>query len=213
MTDTNPAFENPAMKAIDGRSTRYANHRLQRREAILTQTTRILAKHGLRSLTIDEFAQKLGLAKPALYRYFHSKDDLIQSALTQASEAIVEADISAKQTDWRGHLRGAIHFVYHQPETFIILHRYAANDPKYNSYFKIYFEQVKHLTSERLIKFSGVQSHPDIKLEFYAKALTATILSATQTWIDDGLWDVDIFHKWLVSSVVSLTQTWTDFEA
>ena len=194
---------------VDGRTLRYVQHREKRKIELLDQTTLLLAKHGLRELTIDVAAQKLGLAKPALYRYFRSKDDLIQSTLTHARTSIIEADIQADIQDWRLQLYGAIRFVAQKPEAFIVLHRHAANDPKYNPHFDLYFKQVKQLTATRLLKFSAHNVESTISHSFFSKALTTTILSATQTWIDDGLWDVDVFHNWLVNSIVSLTETWS----
>jgi len=211
MSKKNNAAKASDAATVDGRTTRYASHRIQRRDALIVQATKLLSEHGLRALTIDDIAEKLEIAKPALYRYFSSKEDLIKSVLTRAREEIVEADTTADKSDWRRQLLGAILFVAHRPETFIVLYRHAANDPEYNSYFKAYFDQVSRLTAERLARFSENGPNPPVTFDFCARALVSFIFSATLTWIEDGLWETKTFHKWLVRSAVALNETWTSF--
>lgn len=192
----------------DGRSTRFASHRVKRRDKLIAQTTTLLAQHGLRALTIDDIAEKLEVAKPALYRYFSSKEDLIQSVLSAAREQLVAADIAGEQEDWRLHLLGAIRFISERPETFIVLYRHAANDPEYHSYFKVYFDQIRDITSARLSRFSNLGETAPEAFDFCAQALVSFMFNSTLSWLETDLWDTDEFHKWLVRSTISLTESW-----
>jgi AcrR family transcriptional regulator len=209
--NNNTVTKTPDVETVDGRTTRYASHRIQRREALLEQTTALLAKYGLRALAIDDIVERLDIAKPALYRYFSSKEDLIRATLTRAREDLVEADMAADNSDWRLQLLGAIRFIAVRPEAFIVLYRHAANDPEYHSYFKAYFDQASELTLERLVRFSANSPDMPVSFDFCARALVSFIFSATLTWIEDGAWEIKAFHKWLVLSAVALTESWTVF--
>ncbi|HZA80384.1 MAG TPA: helix-turn-helix domain-containing protein, partial [Actinomycetes bacterium] len=45
-------------------------HRLQVREAILDTTAALVASHGLRSVTMSEIAERTGIGRATLYKYF-----------------------------------------------------------------------------------------------------------------------------------------------
>lgn len=47
-----------------------AEHRREVREAILDTTARLVAKHGLRSVTMSQIAQVTGIGRATLYKYF-----------------------------------------------------------------------------------------------------------------------------------------------
>lgn len=203
----NNTAERPTESA-DGRSTRFASHRTKRRDKLIAQTTALLAQHGLRALTIDDIAEKLKVSKPALYRYFSSKEDLIQSVLTVAGEQLVAADIAGEQEDWRLHLLGAIRFISERPETFMVLYRHAANDPEYHPYFKVYFNQIRDITAARLSRFSNLDDTAPEVFDFCAQALVSFMFNSTLSWLETDLWNTEEFHKWVVHSTISLTESW-----
>lgn len=69
------AIEPPASSAARARPRR----RLQpdeRRELILSQATRFFAEHGFEALTRD-LARRIGVSEALIYRYFPTKEDLI----------------------------------------------------------------------------------------------------------------------------------------
>lgn len=57
-------------------------------EAILNVTGEVLYNRGLKKLTMDEIAQKLGMSKKTLYKYFNSKQELI----TTFFQSVYETD-------------------------------------------------------------------------------------------------------------------------
>lgn len=58
-------------------------------ESILDVMGELLYSRGLKKLTMDEIAQKLGVSKKTLYKYFASKDELI----TAFFQTIYEKDV------------------------------------------------------------------------------------------------------------------------
>lgn len=199
-----------AEPSIDKRSARFTDHRRKRRDEIVMSATQLLAEKGLQSLTIDEIAHELGLAKPVLYRYFSSKDGLVQHVLSNARQRLIEADISEDSSDWRKQLLGALRLADKHPEMFIILIRQAASVPEFQPYYQSYFDKVVDLTEKRLRFFSNSRPKPPATFSFCATALVKFIFSSMLLWFDEGNMDVEDFHKWLVHSVVCLTEGWME---
>ena len=53
---------------------------MTRREEIILATLDLAAEHGLRSVTLAQIAERVGMRKPSLYNHFSSKDDIVQEA-------------------------------------------------------------------------------------------------------------------------------------
>ncbi len=51
----------------------------------------LFTKYGIRSVSMDDIANALGMSKKTIYQYFVDKDELV--------EAVLEADINQMQTD------------------------------------------------------------------------------------------------------------------
>lgn len=66
--------ETPAPEA-DGRSTRWSQHREQRKADILDVARKLIHQRGPQ-VTMDEIAQASGTSKSVVYRYFRDKSDL-----------------------------------------------------------------------------------------------------------------------------------------
>lgn len=73
---------------------------LAREEAIVQTVNRLLAEKGFESMTVDEVAASVGIAKASLYKHFPSKEDLAAAAMvrivhrTQEYLASVPADMA-----------------------------------------------------------------------------------------------------------------------
>jgi AcrR family transcriptional regulator len=70
----------------------------ERRKEILQHAVRFFSEHGFEANTRD-LAQQLGFTQPLLYRYFASKDDLIQSVVTHMFERQANFDWKELLTD------------------------------------------------------------------------------------------------------------------
>ena len=57
--------------------------RLAREDAIIATVNRLLAEKGFESMTVDEVAASVGIAKASLYKHFSSKEDLAAAAMVQ----------------------------------------------------------------------------------------------------------------------------------
>ena len=54
-----------------------------REEAIVQTANRLLAEKGFESMTVDEVAAAVGIAKASLYKHFPSKEDLAAAAMVR----------------------------------------------------------------------------------------------------------------------------------
>jgi len=61
------------------------------RTRILESAHRIFSKKGYREATMDEIAEGLGLSKPALYRYYQSKEELFREIFKLFNQATSKA--------------------------------------------------------------------------------------------------------------------------
>ena len=82
---------------MDGRSSRWAGHRVERRRDLAWEARKVIHHHGA-GLSMEEIATHLGTSKSILYRYFTDKAGLqvavgelvleaVRDALTEASTA------------------------------------------------------------------------------------------------------------------------------
>jgi AcrR family transcriptional regulator len=79
------------------------------RTRILESAHRVFSQKGYREATMDEIAEGLGLSKPALYRYYKSKEELFREILGLFIQATAKA------------LRGSFKNSRFDPETFFRL--------------------------------------------------------------------------------------------
>lgn len=54
---------------------------LAREQAIIQTVNRLLAEKGFESMTVDQVAEEVGIAKASLYKHFASKEDLAAAAM------------------------------------------------------------------------------------------------------------------------------------
>lgn len=70
--------------------TRRERERLRHREEILEAAREVLAKRGLDGLTIEEIAKEAEFAVGSIYRYFGSKEDLLDVLLVDLASPFLE---------------------------------------------------------------------------------------------------------------------------
>ncbi|AQZ63084.1 possible transcriptional regulator [[Actinomadura] parvosata subsp. kistnae] len=111
-------------------------HRRDVREAILTHTSALVAEHGLRSVTMSQIAEKAGIGRATLYKYFPDVEAILLAwheqqiaahleqlakVRDQAGEpveglrAVLEAYAHISRRS-RGHGDGALMAVLHRDE-------------------------------------------------------------------------------------------------
>ncbi len=57
-----------------------------KREIIIEEAKKIIAKYGLKKTTMDDIAQSLKMGKASLYYYFKSKDEIFSEIITRDSQ-------------------------------------------------------------------------------------------------------------------------------
>lgn len=96
------------------------------RQLIIDTALRLIGQHGADALTVRRLGASLGADPSAVYRYFHSTDDLL---LAVADELIGHAQAGWRPTgDWRADLRAIglrIHAAYlaHPQAALLAAHR------------------------------------------------------------------------------------------
>ncbi len=63
-----------------------ARMHLAREDAIVSAVNRLLAEKGFESMTVDEVAAEVGIAKASLYKHFPSKEDLAAAAMVRVMD-------------------------------------------------------------------------------------------------------------------------------
>ena len=89
------------------------NHEERRRE-ILRKSLRLFAEAGYADVTFQRIADRCGLARTALYKYFHHKNQIFDGAVTVASNELVGKyrEILAHPGSYRGKLEAVIAEVF-----------------------------------------------------------------------------------------------------
>ena len=80
---------------------------MEAKERILEKAHELFMQYGIRSVSMDDIANSLGMSKKTLYQYFADKDELV--------EAVVDAHINIIQTDCSGcrkEARDAVHEIF-----------------------------------------------------------------------------------------------------
>lgn len=78
---------NGLVENVDGRTERWRQHRIRRRQEFVDAALRALAKHGP-NVNVADIAAAAGVAKPKLYRHFDDKADLINAVQDRLSKAV-----------------------------------------------------------------------------------------------------------------------------
>lgn len=89
------------------------NHEERRRE-ILRKSLRLFAESGYADVTFQRIADRCGLARTALYKYFHHKRQIFDGAVTVATNDLVGKyrEILAHPVSYRDKLEAVIEEVF-----------------------------------------------------------------------------------------------------
>lgn len=81
---------------------------LAREEAIVQTVNRLLAEKGFESMTVDEVAASVGIAKASLYKHFPSKEDLAAAAMVRIMQRTQDFLASLPEADAPMHKLRAV---------------------------------------------------------------------------------------------------------
>lgn len=85
------------MSAKSGLGLR-ATQKIERRQAILSATSKLVAAAGIDDFTLEDIAREARMSVPTVYSYFASKNDILFS-LFEADEALIEEKVRALLND------------------------------------------------------------------------------------------------------------------
>lgn len=106
------------------------NHDERRRE-ILRRALRLFAESGYTDVTFQRIADRCGLARTALYKYFHHKRQIFDGAVTMATNDMVAAyrEIVARPGSYSAKLDAAMEealkVLFAQRELLLVITEYA----------------------------------------------------------------------------------------
>lgn len=116
------------VKDVDGRSTRWDEHRESRRAELVAAAVSAIDIHGP-TASIAEIAASAEISKPVLYRYFADKDDLYRSVGQWAAEQVIELLVPVLLDTSSMSLRDRVYavceiyleFLDEHPQVFLLL--------------------------------------------------------------------------------------------
>jgi AcrR family transcriptional regulator len=81
-----------------------------RRQQILTQATRLFARHGYRAVSMEDIGAAVGLAAPSVYRHYGSKDEILLLAARSMGARLMmgASDVLAREHEPAIALRAVV---------------------------------------------------------------------------------------------------------
>lgn len=185
-------------------------HRVQRREQLLLAAADVLNERGIRNTTMDHVAQRAGVSKVVLYRYFGSKDKLVHAVLDEVVDAILAADQEAAQW-WTQRLVRTLAVARAHGAAMRLLIRHASHDPEFGVHFERLAAALVARVDERAVEILGPAIDVVVpgNATILAESTTSFLLDAYVRWIDQGDPANDaLFLDWVTRSVRAMVYYW-----
>jgi AcrR family transcriptional regulator len=176
--------------AVDGRRSRWAAHRVARREQLIDAAVRSIARHGA-GVGLDEIAADAHTSKPVIYRYFADKTDLYRSVTQRVVGTIiaalrsVTAETQEPQVLIRRSVDGYLELLEHNPQLyrFVIAHPYleaadSATSPTFG-------DVIAELLGAELASSLAARDLDPAGAHPWAEAIVGFISSASLWWLDN----------------------------
>lgn len=106
---------------------------MSRHQQILDTASRLFAERGFHGVSVHDIGAACGISGPALYKHFAGKDDILDQALTQISDRLLEVgrDRASRATGPDGVLDALldwhVEFALTRPELIVIQEREWSN--------------------------------------------------------------------------------------
>lgn len=186
----------PAQTRVDKRRAR--------KETFIRQAAEVFRHSGLRATRLDDVAEHIGVAKVVLYRYFASKEELIENILQRTADLLVEAD----SVPWEGYLgsaRNALKAARQDVDGYLVLMRHA----RYDVVHSAHHERVRAAVNQRLEQNFRDLGLDETLIHISADSITTFVLEAVAWWIEFGDMNEDEkFLEWLSIGTRSLDNGW-----
>ncbi|MEC9485684.1 MAG: TetR/AcrR family transcriptional regulator [Candidatus Izemoplasma sp.] len=163
---------------------------MNRRQEIINALLDMIKEEGLNvNFTMSELAKKVDIGKSTLYEYFSTKEDIIQAAITQLFDHMVDmiyAQPLDDNADFETLFKAQLRFMFQ------------LNDQK--KYIMRYIQMEYEHSFPKLIQPSMIQKMKQLR-DFYEKRFTEIIQKGiTEGVIPDTL---DESKRFMIQSVVS----------
>lgn len=186
-----------AKPPADGRDTRWAEHRTQRRRELVESTLRAIRSHGA-TVGMDEIAAEASTSKPVIYRHFGDRPGLYRAVVEKVAQFILD-DLRASvdwetPLDWRqgedlGRLirdltHSYLELVQRDPE----IYRFVMSRPLVEG--DLNDDPVTGLTmriGERIAELLRASGLPDDRAATWGHGLVGCVRAATDQWIRAGM--------------------------
>lgn len=167
----------------------------QRRKEIVQATLDLTAEQGIKRVTTQAIADKVGIAQPTVFRHFKTRDDIFASVIGWIAENLSKAILSgtnpADQADEQ--LRKLIQ----SQLTFINKHRAIP---------RVLFSDLLHLDSPRL------KSLLQELMNGYIKRVTQLLQQGKETGVFREELDVDQTGRYIAALIQGLVLRWSVYE-
>jgi len=144
------------------------------KERIQAKTHELFMQYGIRSVSMDDIANSLGMSKKTLYQYFADKDELV--------DAVVDGHIAIIQTDCAGchkNAKDAVHEIFLTMEN-IIEQLSNMNPMVLNDLAKFHFRAYNHFKEHKdkfLVKIIRDNIEWGKKEELYRSDVNTDVMS------------------------------------
>ena len=176
---------------VDGRDTRWVEHRRLRRVELVESTLRAIRRQGA-TVSLDEIAAEAGTSKPVIYRHFGDRPGLYRAVVEKTAQFILD-DLQTlvgreRPDDLSGLVRdlanGYLQLVQRDPE----IYRFVMSRPLVDG--DLTDDPVAGLTmriGERIAGLLRAGGYPQARADTWGHALVGCVRAATDQWIRAGM--------------------------
>jgi AcrR family transcriptional regulator len=90
-TSSTEAGADPAKRASPGRPKASAAERDANRQMLLGAAERVYARMNYADITVDHLIAEAGISRPTFYRWFSSKDEVLEEIVARANDVLIAA--------------------------------------------------------------------------------------------------------------------------
>lgn len=180
-----------------------------RHKVLLQAAAEALAEKGIDNITMDELAKMAGVTKVVLYRYFKSKDALIDSILDDFLSELLKSD-STDRSWGKRLLLDNLQLVRGHQAAYLLMMRHIRHNSKYSHHFdRMRNELMEHVLFRLLQKYQQSLQSP-ITSRFVSDRIYNFIFDSVEHWLLTGEEENDaIFAEWLVAASRSIADDWS----
>lgn len=174
---------------LDGRDTRWAEHRLQRRKALVESTLRAIRLRGA-NVSLDDIAAEAGTSKPVFYRHFGDRPGLYLAVVEKVSQFILDdlRSLPGWQHDdpcvlVRGLAHGYLRLVQRDPEIYrFVMSRPLVEGPAEDPVAGLTMRIGEHVAE--ILKANGYES---TRADTWGHGMVGCVRAATDQWMRAGM--------------------------